>query len=253
LSRITAWLQVVVDPNPNRPSQAQAVRQLWAHEIEHVWANRPDYQPQVAARRFQAVRNKLGALVLLPRDLNAAVGDDPYPVKVKHYLPQNLLARSLHPQCYQANPKFVTLMETHRLQFQPYEIFDESAIEQRQRLYRRLCELVWDPSQYGLVLPQRAPAPKIPETGRFTVGRLLELGLVAPNARLVATHRGNQYTARLTPEGHFVVESGETFTSPSRAAAAVLERPSWPGWTFWRVELPDGTTATLNAIRKMAH
>jgi hypothetical protein len=253
LSRITAWLQVMVDPNPDRPSQAQAVRQLWAHEIEHVWANRPDYQPQVAARRFQAVRNRLGGLVLLPRDLNASIGDDPYLVKVKHYLPQNLLARSLHPQCYQANPRFLALMETQRLQFQPYEVFDETAMEQRQRLYRRLCELVWDPSRYGLVLPQRAPTPKTPESGRFTVARLLELGLVAPNARLVATHRGNHYTARLTPEGHFVVESGETFTSPSRAAAAVLERPSWPGWTFWRVELPDGTTATLDAIRKMAH
>ncbi len=253
LSRITAWLQVMVDPNPDRPSQAQAVRQLWAHDIEHVWANRPDYQPQVAARRFQALRNRLGALVLLTRDLNAAVGDDPYPLKVKHYLPQNILARSLHPQCYEANPRFRALMETHKLQFQPYEVFDETAIEQRQKLYRRLCELVWDPSQYGLVLPQRAPTPKSPEKGRFTVGKLLELGLVAPNARLVATHQGSQYTARLTREGHFLVESGEILTSPSGAAAAVLERPSWPGWTFWRVELPDGTTATLDALRKMAH
>src|SRR6266511_997609 len=253
LSRITAWLQVMVDPNPDRPSQAQAVRQLWAHDIEHVWANPPDYQPQVAARRFQAVRNRLGALVLLTRDLNAAVGDDPYPLKVKHYLPQNILARSLHPQCYEANPRFRALMETHKLQVQPYEVFDETAIEQRQKLYRRLCELVWDPSQYGLVLPQRAPTPKSPEKGRFTVGKLLELGLVAPNARLVATHQGSQYTARLTREGHFLVESGEILTSPSGAAAAVLERPSWPGWTFWRVELPDGTTATLDALRKMAH
>jgi hypothetical protein len=255
LSRITAWLQVMVDPNPDRPSQAQAVRQLWHHEIEHVWASRPDYQPQVAARRFQAVRNRLGALVLLPRDVNAAIGDDPYPQKVKHYLPQNLLARSLHAQCYQANPRFLALIEKQRLQFQPYEVFDEAAIEQRQRLYRRLCELVWDPAQYGLVSSKRALTPKTPEKekGRFTVGRLVDLGLVAPNARLVASHRGNHYSARLTAEGHIVVESGETFTSPSGAAAAVLERPSWPGWTFWRVELPDGTTATLDAIRKTAH
>lgn len=253
LSRITAWLQVMVDPNPNGPSQASAVRQLWAHEIEHVWANRPDYQPQVAARRFQAVRNRFGGLVLLPRDLNASLGDDRYAEKVKHYLPQNIMARSLHPQCYEANPRFLALIEKHKLPFQPYDVFDEVAMDQRQKLYRRLCELVWDPSQYGLVVPRRAPAPKVVEKGRFTVGRLVELGLVAPTARLVATHRGSQYTARLTPEGHIVLESGETFTSPSRAAAVVLERPSWPGWTFWRVEMPDGTTATLDAVRKTAH
>jgi hypothetical protein len=103
------------------------------------------------------------------------------------------------------------------------------------------------------VLPKQAPTPRAVEAARFTVGRLIELGLLTPNAQLVATHRGNHYTARLTPDGHFAVESGEVFTSPSRAAAAVLERPSWPGWTFWRVQLPDGTTATLDAIRKMAH
>jgi hypothetical protein len=253
LARITAWLQVMVDPNPDRPSQAQAVRQLWAHEIEHVWANHAHYQPQVATRRFQAVRNRLGALVLLPRDLNAAIGDNTYADKVKHYLPQNLLARSLHPQCYEKNPRFLALIEAHKLPFQSYDVLDEAAIEQRQKLYRRLCELVWDPSQYGLVLPKQSPAPKSPEKGRFTVWRLVELGLVAPNAQLVATHRGTEYTAHLTPEGHFVVESGEIFTSPSSAAAAVLERPSWPGWTFWRVKLPDGTTVTLDAIRKTAY
>ncbi|MBO0871726.1 MAG: DUF1524 domain-containing protein, partial [Micromonosporaceae bacterium] len=252
LTRITGWLQVMADPNPRPPSQAQAVRQLWAHEIEHLWANHANYQPQVAARRFQAVRNRLGALVLLTKDVNASVGDAQYAEKVKHYLPQNLLARSLHPQCYEANPRFLALIAKHKLAFQPYEVLDEAAIDQRQKLYRRLCELVWDPTQYGLVLPAKPPAPKDPEkTGRFTVRRLLDSGLVAPNAKLVATHHGNQYTARLTEEGHFVVESGEVFTSPSGAAAAVLDRPSWPGWTFWRVEKPDGTTVTLDALRKL--
>jgi len=254
LARITAWLQVTVDPNPHPQSQAEVVKQLWAHEIEHVWANRPDYQPQVAARRFQAVRNRFGALVLLTRDLNASIGDDPYHHKVKHYVPQNLLARSLHLQCYEANPRFLALTKEHKLPFQPYDVFDETAIEQRQKLYERLCELVWDPSHYGLVLPKRRPVhrPKDSDKGRFTVTRLVELGLIPPNARLVATHRGNEYTARLTSDGKFLIESGEILTSPSGAAAAVLERPSWPGWTFWRVELADGTTATLDSIRRMA-
>lgn len=254
LSRVTAWLQVSVDPDPHPPSFAEAVQRLRAHEIEHIWANRPEYQPQVAARRFQALRNRLGGLVLLTKDVNAAIGDDPYASKVKYYVPQNVLARSLHAQCYEANPRFRRLMEAHSLPFQPFEVFDEAAIEHRQRLYRRLCELVWDPAQYGIVLPARAsrrPAGAA-KTTRLSVGQLIEQGLVPPDARLVATHRGTNYQARLTPEGHFIVESGETFTSPSAAAAAVLDRPSWPGWTFWRVSLADGTTATLDAVRKTA-
>jgi hypothetical protein len=32
----------------------------------------------------------------------------------------------------------------------------------------------------------------------------------------------------------------------------VLERPSAPGWSFWRVTRPDGTTVSLDAIRKTA-
>jgi hypothetical protein len=252
LSRLTAWLQVNVDPNPSPPAQAEVVQRLRAHEIEHVWANHSNYQPQVAARRFQAVRNRLGALVLLTKDVNAAIGDDPYKAKIEHYIAQNTLARSLHPLCYQANPRFLRLVETHKLPFQSFDVFDEAAIDQRQRLYRRLCELVWDPGQYGLVVPLRAPRRQTPDRTRVTVSRLRELGHIPAAAQLVGVHRGVQYRALLTPDGHFTVESGETFTSPSAAAAAVLERPSWPGWTFWRVTLPDGTTATLDAIRKTA-
>jgi hypothetical protein len=253
LARVTAWLQVMTDPNPSGPSQAEVVRQLWAHQIEHLWADHASYQPQIAPRRFQAVRNRLGALVLLPQDVNGSLGDATFAEKVTHYLKENLLARSLHPRCYEASPRFRDLMAKHGLDFRPYDVFDEAAIGQRQKLYQRLCELVWDPTQYGLVVPRQAPARRAQSPGRVTIARLVESGLVTPNARLVANHKGNHYSARVTGEGHIVAESGETFTSPSAAAAAVLERPSWRGWTFWRVELPDGTTATLDAIRKSAH
>jgi hypothetical protein len=256
LSRLTAWLEVNVDPNPTPPSQAEVVQRLKAHEIEHIWANRPDYQPQVPARRFQAVRNRLGGLVLLTRDINAAFGDTRYEVKVEHYLSQNVLAKSLHPQCYQMNPRFLKFVDEHKLPFHAFPTtFDENAIEHRQRLYRQLCELTWDPTQHGLVVPAASHSngtSKSRNHFRVTVGQLVQHGLVPVGARLVGAHRGADYTAHLTADGHFVVESGETFESPSAAAAAVLDRPSWPGWTFWRVTLPAGTTVTLDAIRKTA-
>jgi hypothetical protein len=225
-------------------------------EIEHVRANRPEYQPSIPARRFQAVRNQFGALVLLTRDINAAIGDDPFDKKVKHYL-SNLLARSLNPGCYDKNPRFLKVIQDHHLPFKGYaEVFDENAVNERQKLYRLLCERVWDPRQYGIAVPS-VPAQRSKAASRNHFGvsviQLVQAGLVAADARLVGTHGGNEYRAQLTPSGSFKIDSsGEVLTSPSRAAATVLGRPTAPGWTFWRVVQPDGTSASLDSIRRTA-
>jgi hypothetical protein len=229
------------------------VHSLRAHEIEHVWANNTTHHPEVPPRRFQAVRNQLGALVLLTKDINASVGDDCYEKKVKHYI-GNVLAFSLSPMCYEHNPRFLDMVKTHKLPFKPYSDFDEAAIKERQKLYRLLCEQVWDPKQYGLIVPTNVGAtpPGRPTYRGITVSQLVQRGLVPTGARVVGSHKGTDYHAQVTAEGHFIVDSGETFTSPSAAAAAVLDRPSAAGWTFWRVTLPDGTSATLDALRRTA-
>lgn len=119
------------------------------YEIEHVLANHPerhvDEFPHPAD--FAEHRHLVGGLLLLPKSFNASFGDAPYRKKVKHYLSQNLLARSLHPQCYENNPGFVRFVEESGLPFRPYDEFSGEAILERGDLYRQIAEQVWDPDE----------------------------------------------------------------------------------------------------------
>lgn len=117
-------------------------------EIEHVIANRYDRHPEYKSEdEFQRVRNRLGGLVLLPKGFNASFQDQPYSDKVEHYTGQNLLARSLHPLCYQNNPGFSSFMQRAGFTFEPISDFNQAAVEYRQTLYKSLAETIWDPSR----------------------------------------------------------------------------------------------------------
>jgi hypothetical protein len=123
------------------------------YEVEHIWANHPERHSEFANEYlFAEARNSFGGLLLLPKDFNASYGDMRYEDKVGHYLGQNLLARSLHPGCYDHNPSFTRFRDRHQLPFKPYpERFTAEDMAERQELYRQLCELVWSPSEFGVV------------------------------------------------------------------------------------------------------
>ena len=59
---------------------------------------------------------------------NASYGDLTYEAKLPHYLTQNLLARSLHPQCYEHNPGFLRFREQSSLPFAPLPQFKNGSI-----------------------------------------------------------------------------------------------------------------------------
>jgi hypothetical protein len=125
------------------------------YEIEHIWADHfgPYADEAGTPERFRVVRNRFGALLLLPKEINAAFRDDPYSLKAEHYRAQNLLARSLHPLCYERNPSFRRFVVRNGLadHFRAYpHTFGITSITERQRLYRALCERIWDPERLGL-------------------------------------------------------------------------------------------------------
>lgn len=116
------------------------------YEIEHIWADK--YERHVdefaAAHDFQAARNRFGGLLLVPKDFNASYGALPYKEKLPHYRAQNLLAASLHPDTYDRNPSFRNFIERTGLPFRPYPNgFVDGDMQERQELYRQMCELVW--------------------------------------------------------------------------------------------------------------
>ena len=131
-------------------------------EIEHIWSGHYDQFSDLFShpRDFEQGRNRLGGLLLLQRGPNQSVGDAPYESKRDAYLAhgENLLAKSLHPKAYDNNPALKGLMRSTGLPFVPHDTFGLEAQRQRQELYIRLAEWVWNPAR----LDGGEPAPPMP-------------------------------------------------------------------------------------------
>jgi len=215
------------------------------YEVEHIWANhyerhRAEFQVE---HDFDLTRNQMGDLLLLPKDFNASYGAMAYAEKLPHYARQNLLASSLHPVCYERNPSFLRFVERTGLPFGSYpDAFTSDALHQRQKLYRGLCDLVWNPADLGLRVPDATPSPLTTHKPYYGVSlkALVDAGLVEQGAELVGTHSDVDYRATVNAAGQVVTADGTAYDSPSAAAMAVLSRDSWNGWGWWRVSTRDG-------------
>jgi hypothetical protein len=122
------------------------------YEVEHIWANHAEQHthefPQAAD--FNDYRNRIGGLLLLPKTFNASYGDLPYDQKVGHYASQNILAWSLHSSAYDRNPGFVAYANRSQLPFRAMAEFKRADLDERQALYQRLAEEVWNPGRLAV-------------------------------------------------------------------------------------------------------
>jgi hypothetical protein len=122
-------------------------------EVEHIWADHFERHTDEFDNPFTFAekRNKFGDLLLLPKSFNASYGDKSYEAKLPHYFGQNSLARSLSPTAYEHNPTFLALISRTGLPFKAYpDTFQSADIDERQALYRAICDQVWDAEQLGL-------------------------------------------------------------------------------------------------------
>ena len=124
-------------------------------EVEHIWADQAERHKDEFPHPtdFAEHRNRFGGLLLLPKTFNASYGalpytnpDDPEKAKLPHYNTQNLLARSLHAQCYEHNPGFLRFVKESGLPFKPHAQFRKADLEERGKLYRQIAERVWNPA-----------------------------------------------------------------------------------------------------------
>jgi hypothetical protein len=118
------------------------------YEVEHIWANHAERHTAEFSNPsdFAEHRNRIGGLLLLPKSFNASYGDFSYSEKLPHYNSQNLLARSLNPQCYDHNPGFLRFREESGVPFKAHPVFNKADIETRSELYRKLAERIWNPA-----------------------------------------------------------------------------------------------------------
>jgi Protein of unknown function DUF262/Protein of unknown function (DUF1524) len=150
LHRLLARLTDHVETQSGQPSRYMefVTEGKSRYEVEHIWADHSEQHTDEFDHHadFAEYRNRIGGLLLLPKKFNASFGDLTYEAKLPHYNTQNnLLARSLHPQCYDHNPGFVRFVQTSGLPFRPHEQFRKADLEERGVLYRKLAEQIWNP------------------------------------------------------------------------------------------------------------
>ncbi len=120
-------------------------------EIEHIWADKYERHTDEFAHpyEFDQYRNRVGGLILLPRGFNQSLSADTYEEKLDAYFGQNMLAKTLHPNCYKNNPSFLNYKERAGLPFKPYPAeFTKTSLDERQRLYHRICEEIWSSERF---------------------------------------------------------------------------------------------------------
>lgn len=149
LHRLLARLTDYVETESGNPSRFldYVSEGKGRYEVEHIWADHPERHTDEFshAADFAEHRNRIGGLLLLPKSFNASYGDLSYEKKLPHYNTQNLLARSLHPQCYEHNPGFLRFVQESGLPFKAHEHFKKADLDERGLLYRQLAERIWNP------------------------------------------------------------------------------------------------------------
>ena len=150
LHRILARLTDYVETQSGEPSRyLDYVSEGKArYEVEHIWADHWERHTDEFEHPadFAEHRSRIGGLLLLPKSFNASYGDLSYADKLPHYNTRNLLARSLHPQCYKHNPGFLRFKDQSGLPFVAHEEFKIADLEQRSELYRQIAECIWNPA-----------------------------------------------------------------------------------------------------------
>lgn len=117
------------------------------YEVEHIWANHPERHTDEFSHPadFARHRNRIGDLLLLPKQFNASYNDDNYQKKLPHYFGQNILAASLNALSYAKNPGFLAFTKASGLPFKAYDEFRAADVVERGNLYRAIAKQVWNP------------------------------------------------------------------------------------------------------------
>jgi len=159
LCRLTAWLE------GQEPSVVETTIPTWStyfvrnlaepFEIEHIWANHFErHVDQFASEQeFQDSRNSFGALLLLPKGINASLNDMKVQEKAPHYLQHNALARITSAQGPERDPKLRLRLAGLPVSA-PLAVdeLDPDQIKTRTKFYQAMCEAIWNPRTLGFDL-----------------------------------------------------------------------------------------------------
>jgi len=157
LARITSWLEdekVEGEVPESWPTWgryfARNLSDPW--EVEHIWANHYERHTEEFASdsSFQEARNRFGALLLLPKSVNASLNDLEVQKKIPVYVKHNALARLTHEDALRNEPKLRAKVESLPVKHESIiGEMDEAQIAKRISLYKAMCEEIWNPQKLG--------------------------------------------------------------------------------------------------------
>ena len=148
LARITAFTEIgagkpdlfphYVDRNSKNPC-----------DIEHIWADKYSRHSEEFAseQEFEAARNHVAGLVLLPADVNRSYQDNTFEEKAPQYAQQNFYAATLTESAYKNQPKFEAFRKVQQLPFKSYATFNKMQQMERCELVEALANRVWAPER----------------------------------------------------------------------------------------------------------
>ena len=134
-----------------------------SYEIEHIWANKYEMHRDEFSHQseFEAYRDRIGGLLLLPKNNNISYGNSSYKEKREHYLQENLLAQSLLETAYENKSGFSgfkQFKDLSQLPFRPHPDFKKEDLDKRQKLYQLIAKNIWNPERLRLSYGQE-PEP----------------------------------------------------------------------------------------------
>ena len=120
-------------------------------EIEHIICDHFDrFKSEFAdEEEFYRYRNSIGALLLLPKSINASLNDSNYSEKIKSYYSENIYAKSLNKEAYKNNPQFLKFIKANNLSFEPFDKFGKIEINKRIQLVIELVNLIWNAEEFN--------------------------------------------------------------------------------------------------------
>ena len=148
LARVTSYVDVGAGRPDPFPTLVDRNRKN-SFDIEHIWANKYSrYESQFdTAAEFDAWRDNVAALLLLPADVNRSYQDKDFETKAPHYAKQNFFAASLTDKAYQHQPQFEKFVNEHGVALGPFEHFGKVEQKQRSEVLLNLANRIWSPSR----------------------------------------------------------------------------------------------------------
>jgi hypothetical protein len=157
LARLTLWLDRKIGHGGVLTSYLTSTG-AQGYDVEHVIPdNHDEYREQFpSTAEFYEQRNRIGALLLLPRSFNRSYGQLAFEEKRDHYRGQNSLAQTFHGDCYERNPGLRRVIDETGVPFRPYGSFGRAELVEREAAIAALAEEVWNPQR--IADAARAPA-----------------------------------------------------------------------------------------------